>query len=381
MSLPRTTRLTSPGRRLRNEPAGFLDPRLDARHLTVKLLLVNELEDFADPRSGRESEGKQMAAEQQWCGRLMFDAERTRSFEEPVHRTAVEVSRAAQTVGARHAREEFQIDFLGEAAECAVADISSLPKGSRLEMVRDETDDLPSNVEAVDAVDVQPVEQRHGRLNAGLLVIERSDAPFHDSGGRRLAEIVAHGAEHQGSQAGAIEIAVQFERFVNHHERVCPDVTFGMPRRFLNAPDGWKHFRHHLSDDPEIECELESDRRASGLQEKLFDFSPDTLGGKIVQRQRAAERRCLRLEGELETCGELHGAERTQAVVGKCVQIHGAQQTSFKISATIERVFVAAGQRIPRDRVDREVASPRGFGDVHRWIAMNLEPLVTPAPL
>src|SRR5262245_37075709 len=105
MSLPRTTRPTSPGRRLRNEPASFLDPCLDTRHLTVKLLLVNKLEDFADPRPGGEPEREQMAAEQQGCGRMVLDAECARPFEEPVHRTAVEVSRAAETVGARHAGE------------------------------------------------------------------------------------------------------------------------------------------------------------------------------------------------------------------------------------------------------------------------------------
>src|SRR6185369_1868110 len=162
MSLPRTTRNTSPGSRFRNNTAGFLDPRLDARDLAVKLLLVNELEYFADPRSGREPKREQMAAEQQRCGRMVLDAERTRALEEPIHRTAVEVSRAAETVGARHAREEFQVHFLSEAAEGAIADMGCFPKRSGLEMVRDEADHLSSHVEAVDAVDVQPVEQRYG---------------------------------------------------------------------------------------------------------------------------------------------------------------------------------------------------------------------------
>src|SRR4029453_3840081 len=119
-------------------------------------------------------------------------------------------------------------------------------------MVRDEADDLRSNVEAIDGVDVQPVEYRYGWLNAGLLVIERSDAPVHDSGGRRLAEIVAKSAEHQGRQARAIEIAVQFARFVHHHERVRPDVTFRVPLRFLFAPDRREQFRHALPVDPRI---------------------------------------------------------------------------------------------------------------------------------
>src|SRR5262245_47915376 len=229
MSLPRTTRNTSLGSRFRNNATRFLDPRLDARDLAVKLLLVNDLEYFADPRSGREPKREQMAAEQQRCGRMMLDAERTRALQEPIHRTAVEVSRAAETVGARHTREEFQVHFLSEAPEGAIADMRCLPERSRLEMVRDETDHLRSNVEAVDTVDVQPVEQRYGRLDAGLLVIERSDPPVNDSRGRRLAQIVAESTEHHGNQTRAIEITIQLARLVHHHQRVRPDVAFRVP--------------------------------------------------------------------------------------------------------------------------------------------------------
>src|SRR5262249_50830818 len=91
---PRTTRNTLPGRRFRNDPASLFDPRLDARHLAVKLLLVYELENFADPRPWREPEREQMPAKQQRCRRMMLHPERARTFEEPVHRRAVEFSRA-----------------------------------------------------------------------------------------------------------------------------------------------------------------------------------------------------------------------------------------------------------------------------------------------
>jgi len=104
-SLLRITRNTSPGSRFRDKAAGLRDTRLDARDLTIKLLLVNELENFADPRPGRQSQREQMAPEQQRRGRMMLDAERARTFEEPVHRSAVEVAGTAETVGARHACE------------------------------------------------------------------------------------------------------------------------------------------------------------------------------------------------------------------------------------------------------------------------------------
>jgi hypothetical protein len=40
---------------------------------------------------------------------------------------------------------------------------------------------------------------------------------------------------------------------------VRPDVTFGVPFRFLFASDHREQFGHHLPDDPEIERELEPD--------------------------------------------------------------------------------------------------------------------------
>ena len=66
----------------------------------------------------------------------------------------------------------------------------------RLQVVRDDAEDVPADVEAADGVDVQPVEQRRRRRDAGLFVIDRPDAAVEERGRRRLAEIVADGAEH-----------------------------------------------------------------------------------------------------------------------------------------------------------------------------------------
>ena len=87
------------------------------------------------------------------------------------------------------------------------------------------------------------------------------------------------------------------------------------------------------------------------------------------------------VERELEPRGELHGAQRTQAIVRKRLRIDGAQQPARQVRLAIEGVFVHLGQRIPRDGVDGEVAASRGFRDRHRWIAVDLETLVTASPL
>src|SRR5262245_39656154 len=84
-------------------------------------------------------------------------------------------------------------------------------------------------------------------------------------------------------------------------------------------------------------------------------------------------------EGELETRGKLHRAHRTKAIVRERLRIDSAEQPSLEIAAAVERVLVVVRQRIPRDGVDREVAAPRSFDDVHRRIAVDLEAFVTAA--
>src|SRR5262245_41025978 len=86
-------------------------------------------------------------------------------------------------------------------------------------------------------------------------------------------------------------------------------------------------------------------------------------------------------QGKLESRRKLHRAQRTKAVVREPLRIDGAQHAPLKIPTAIERVFITAGERIPRDGVDREVAPPRGFGDAHRRIAVDLEALMTAASL
>ena len=104
-------------------------------------------------------------------------------------------------------------------------------------MIGDEADDLRAHVEAVDAVDVESIQQRERRLDARLLMVDRSDPPVDHGCRRRLAEVMADGAEHHRRQPRPIEVAVQLARLVDHHQRVDPHVPFGMPLRLLLAAD------------------------------------------------------------------------------------------------------------------------------------------------
>ncbi len=117
----------------------------------------------------------------------MLDAERTGALDEPVHRRAVERPRASEAIRARESREQLQVHLLRETTEGAVADVGRFVKHARLEVLRDQADHLLAHVEAVDGVDVEPIEQGIGRLDAGLLVIERADAAIDERGGRRLS--------------------------------------------------------------------------------------------------------------------------------------------------------------------------------------------------
>ena len=84
---------------------------------------------------------------------------------------------------------------------------------------------------------------------------------------------------------------------------------------------------------------------------------------------------------ELEPRGELQRAQHAQAVVGEGAWIDDPQHAGGEIGAPAERVLVRAGERVPRDRVDGEVAPPCRLAHRHRGIALDGETRVaTPAP-
>ena len=66
------------------------------------------------------------------------------------------------------------------------------------------------------------------------------------------------------------------------------------------------------------------------------------------------------IEREVEPGGELDRAQHAQAVVGERHRIDDAEEPALKVAAAVERVQILAGQRIPRDGVDGEIAAARG---------------------
>ena len=115
-------------------------------------------------------------------------------------------------------------------------------------------------------------------------------------------------------------------------------------------------------DDAEIVRELQPGGWSRREEQQLLDFPPDRVrpadrraaGGG---RQPASVRPC-----PARTGGELNPAQHAQAVVGERLRVHHSQESSLQqIAPAVERIDVLAGQRIPGDGVDSEVAAPRGF--------------------
>ena len=145
---------------------------------------------------------------------------------------------AAQAVRFRQPRQQLQIDFLSQAPEGAVADlVLRLEPHARLEVLRHHAQDLPAHVVSVERVDIQPIEKRGGRRDSLLLVIDRADPPIEEGGRRRLAEVVADRAEHDGDLLRARQVVDALPRLIDDLQRVHPDVSLGMPLGLLRTAD------------------------------------------------------------------------------------------------------------------------------------------------
>src|SRR5438445_2235495 len=83
------------------------DRLTNRRDFSVELLFVDRFQAVTDARAGSKAEGQQMASEEQRRRRSMFDAERPRPLEKPVHRGTVEPPGAPPfAVGLCQAREQ-----------------------------------------------------------------------------------------------------------------------------------------------------------------------------------------------------------------------------------------------------------------------------------
>ena len=153
-----------------------------------------------------------------------------------------------------------------------------------------------------------------------------------------------------------------------------------MPLRLLRAPDQGAQFGKKLADGAEIQREREAHRWPRGEQQ-LLELSPDPLGRQIVEGDRPAQRSRVIIELEVESRGELHGTQHAQAVLGERGRIHGAKAADGEVGAAVERIDVLVIERIPGDRIHREIATARGFGDRHGGIASHVEAAVPAAGL
>jgi hypothetical protein len=135
----------------------------------------------------------------------MLDAEATGAFEEPVHRLAVERAgrRPRQSDFASRAKE-LEVHFLRETTERSVADfVTRLEPHAGLQVLRRHTEHLAAHVVALNRIHVQSIEKGGCGRHALLLVIDGADAAVEEGGGRRLAQVVTDGTEHDRKLLGA----------------------------------------------------------------------------------------------------------------------------------------------------------------------------------
>ena len=176
-------------------------------------------------------------------GARVLHAERARAVEEPVHRRAVEGAGASVAVGAAEAHQQFEVDAAGEAAERAVAHrVLRLVERARPQVLGGDRQHLAAHVEAVERVDVEAVEHAvAGATPAASWPGERQ---------RPSMTAVVAGLPRSWQTAPSMMVArrgrsrsrVAPARLVDDHQRVRPDVAFGMPLGILRAVVE----RHHL---------------------------------------------------------------------------------------------------------------------------------------
>ena len=112
------------------------------------------------------------------------------------------------------------------------------------------------------------------------------------------------------------------------------------------------------SDDAEVEREREADRRPLACSSSFSNLAQIRSAGRSSRGNADTDSPCA-------PRGETRIARRTarRAARAGCrrrsVEVDGAQQPPRQIAAAVERILILVRQRIPRDRVDREVAPPR----------------------
>src|SRR5437762_1539960 len=69
-----------------NDAFGRSDRLIERLNSSIELLFVDGLHNFANSWAGLQPKGEHVAAEENRCGRLVFDAEYAGALEKPIHR-------------------------------------------------------------------------------------------------------------------------------------------------------------------------------------------------------------------------------------------------------------------------------------------------------
>ena len=228
---------------------------------------------------------------------------------------------------------------------------------------------LRAHVVAVDRVDVQPIEHGRRRRDARLLVIERSDAAVDERRRRRLAEVVADGAEHHGELLARDRDRRCASRASSITSSVCTQTSpSGCHSGSCGQPTSAFSSGNSRSMTPSSSASAKPiDGRAASSSS--FSISPQirSAGRSSSGDARGRARAVAGVERELEARGELDRAQHAQAVVAeRRADRRRAARGASRSPRPSTRIEVLVGQRIPGDRVDREVAAPRRLLDRQR---------------
>ena len=164
---------------------------------------------------------------------------------------------------------------------------------------------------------------------------------------------MAERSEHQGEVVVAA-VAKQ-GRFVDHHQRMHPDVALGMPLGVLRHADQGFELGEE-AEQPALLEEAKAGRRAPPLQQQLADLFENTLARHFVQGRLAAQLDEGGIGGHLEAGDELRYPQRPQGVFGEGAGVGRAEHAGLEVTPASEGVDDLVGERVAGHAVDSEVA-------------------------
>ncbi len=248
-------------------------------------------------------------------------------------------------------------------------------------MIGDQAHDLVPDVEPVDGVDVEPIEPRQRRRDSCRLVARRPDAAVRERRGERLAEVVADRTEQHREAVRPVEVVHDGPGLVDYQQGVRPDVTLGMPLRFLRAVHERRHLGDERLDDAQFQAQFEADGGAPGEEQQFLEFAEHAFRWQVVEADAPAHPFRFLVHPQREASGELQAPEHTEAVVRKRRGVHHSQDARVEVAPAAERVVPLARQGIDEHRVDGEIAAAAGLVDGHERVALDLEPSMAAADL